>query len=463
MKDDFIAWIKNHQNDEYQVEQVDQDVIQLNSDYGKSTIRFTDIEESTVVEFTIVSNKDETVKFYLHFELKDEGHAKQLYDEMVETLVALKNHKTIEVLLSCSAGLTTSMFAQMLNETAQSLHLDYHFNAVSYLNIYEEIEKYDAVMIAPQIGYMLKKLQDTLPDKLVLQIPTALFAAYDAFQTIQFIQDELTNFNKLRKKQKEERCVHCMQHKKRILSIAILRNQTQTRIYYRLYDKSKIIDENLIIKQIRYVYDLYDIIDTILLKHQYIDLIGIASPGIVSDDKQLKDPTTEKYIDMKQDFEEKYHTPVFVYNNANAAAVGFSLEHQEYKNIIFHSQPFGFGVGGQGIIANGRIITGKNGLAGEVKYFLERMQLSDDCHKLILNEQGAIEVVTKALLPAIALVGPDAVAIRSPMTPDMNEIKCHLASFIPKEFLPEFFYIKEVSSYMLDGLTKLCLDCIGEK
>ncbi len=53
MKDDFIAWIKNHQNDEYQVEQVDQDVIQLNSDYGKSTIRFTDIEESTVVEFTI--------------------------------------------------------------------------------------------------------------------------------------------------------------------------------------------------------------------------------------------------------------------------------------------------------------------------------------------------------------------------------------------------------------------------
>ena len=154
MKDDFIAWIKNHQNDEYQVEQVDQDVIQLNSDYGKSTIRFTDIEESTVVEFTIVSNKDETVKFYLHFELKDEGHAKQLYDEMVETLVALKNHKTIEVLLSCSAGLTTSMFAQMLNETAQSLHLDYNFNAVSYLNIYEEIEKYDAVMIAPQIGYM---------------------------------------------------------------------------------------------------------------------------------------------------------------------------------------------------------------------------------------------------------------------------------------------------------------------
>ena len=50
---------------------------------------------------------------------------------------------------------------------------------------------------------------------------------------------------------------------------------------------------------------------------------------------------------------------VFVYNNANAAVVGFSLEHPEYDNIIFHSQPFGFGVGGQGIISNGKVIRGE--------------------------------------------------------------------------------------------------------
>ena len=33
-----------------------------------------------------------------------------------------------------------------------------------------------------------------------------------------------------------------------------------------------------------------------------------------------------------------------------------------------------------------------------------------------------------------------------------------LAFFVPKEFLPEFYYIKEASSYMLDGITKLCVD-----
>lgn len=86
------------------------------------------------------------------------------------------------------------------------------------------------------------------------------------------------------------------------------------------------------------------------------------------------------------------------------------------------------------------------------------MQLSDECHKLAWSEQGTIELVTKSLLPAICLLGPEAVAVRSPLTPGMNEIKNKLNSFVPKEFLPEFYYIKEASSYMLDGITKLCVD-----
>lgn len=106
---------------------------------------------------------------------------------MVETLVNLKDEKTIRVLLSCSAGLTTSMFAENLNSITEMLNLDYQFNVVSYLSIYEEVENYDVVLIAPQIGYMLKRLQDTLTDRLVLQIPTSVFASYDALAAIQFV------------------------------------------------------------------------------------------------------------------------------------------------------------------------------------------------------------------------------------------------------------------------------------
>lgn len=457
---DFKSWIKNHDSSDYNIVVENDQLIKIETEYGDASINFTEVEEGTIVEFSIISKKDDAVKFYLHFELNDEDHAKQLYDEMIDSLVGLKDERTLQVLLSCSAGLTTAMFAENLNSTADMLGLDCHFNAVSYLSIYEEVENYDVILLAPQIGYMLNRLKESLPDKLVLQIPTATFASYDALAAIRFVQDELEEFC-ANKKQEEERCSCCMQHKKRILSIATISNKDGVRIYYRLYDKGEIIDSNLIMKHSIMAYDLHDIIDTLLLKHSYIDAIGIAVPGIVDDDNVLRfQEFDEQPIDMQAEIRDKYNIDVFVYNNSNVAVVGFSLEHPEYKNIVYHSQPFGFGIGGQGVISDGKVVTGKKGIAGEIKFFLRRMQLSDDVSKLILNEQGALELVTKALLPSICLLGPEAVAIRSQMTPDMNEIKSKLSSFIPEEYLPDFYYIKDVSSYMLDGITKLCVDYI---
>ena len=193
---DFKTWIQKQVSDHYQIVVENDQLIQLIGDEGEASISFTEIEDNTIVEFSIVSKKDQSVKFYLHFELNDENHAKQLFSEMVETLIGLKDEKIVKVLLSCSAGLTTSMFAQNLNSVAEMLSLDYQFDAVSYLSIYEEVENYDVVLIAPQIGYMLQRLKDSLPDKLVLQIPTAVFASYDAMSALQFVQSELERFNK---------------------------------------------------------------------------------------------------------------------------------------------------------------------------------------------------------------------------------------------------------------------------
>ncbi len=458
----FKNWILSHQDEEYKIRHAQDNIIYLVNEYGEAKIVFTQIEESEIIEFTIVSNKDQAVKFYLHFELNDEEHAKQLYNEMTETLAHLKDDKTLKVLLSCSSGLTTSMFAEQLNSTSELLGLDYHFDAVAYTNIYDDIENYDALLIAPQIGYMLKRLKESLPDQLVEQIPTAAFASYDAIEVIKFIQKEIENHYKNKKEEKEakkKKCACCKQDKKRILSISIVNSKNQTNIDYRLYDQGNIIDHNRVIKCSMDLNDLCDIIDTMLLKYKYIDMIGIATPGIVKDQRVLMNPVNENIVyQIKDDFEKKYQIDVFVYNSANAAAVGFSLEHQEYENLIFLSQPFGYAVGGLGIIADKKVINGKNGIAGEVKYFIRRMQLSDEPPKLVRSEQGAIEIITKELLAPIITIGPEAVAICSTMTPNMEEIKEKLASFIPEEFIPKFYYIEEASSYMLDGITELCLE-----
>ncbi len=79
----------------------------------------------------------------------------------------------------------------------------------------------------------------------------------------------------------------------------------------------------MIIKPSLNVYDLYDIIDTVLLKHQYVDMIGIATPGMVQEGQQLRNSSDEKILDIKNDFEKKYDIKVFVCNNANAAVWDF--------------------------------------------------------------------------------------------------------------------------------------------
>ena len=371
---EFKNWICQHQENDYTISIISDEVVELDSDFGKATITFTEVEDSMIIEFSVIAKKDDSTRFYLHFELNDEAHAKKLYDEMVETLLALQNEKTVNVLLSCSAGLTTAMFAQQLNETASSLNIDYHFDAVSYMSIYEEVSRYDIILLAPQIGYMLNKLKESLPDKLVLQIPTAVFGAYDAMAAIQFIQKEEQQYAQQKLQKVQEKKQHCFEYEKRILSIVIVNNKAQSRTYYRLSEKCEVMDSHLIIKAKMNINDLYDIIDTLLLKHSYIDIISIAVPGIVNDHKILKyQAFSENPIDMKQKFQEKYHIPVYVTNNNNAAVAGFALEHPEYHHILFHSQPFGYGVGGQGVIANDQLIIGKNGIAGEIKFFLPRM------------------------------------------------------------------------------------------
>lgn len=458
---DFRNWILNHQSENYEIKQESRDVIYLVNDYGEAKIVFTEIEESEIIEFTIVSNKDQSVKFYLHFELNDEEHAKGLYDEMVETLSHLKDDKTVQVLLSCSSGLTTSMFAQQLNSTVELLGIDYHFDAVAYTNIYDDVEDYDAILIAPQIGYMLKRLKESLPNKLVEQIPTAAFASYDSMEVIQFVQREIDQHYQRQNEIKKDKCVCCKKYEKRILSISIVNGKSKTNIDYRLYDGNEVIESNRVIKCTMDLNDLCDIIDTMLLKYKHIDMIGIATPGIVKDQRLLVNPLDEKVVyKIKEKFEMKYQIDVFVYNSANAAAVGFSLEHPEYQNLIFLSQAFGYAVGGLGILVNGKVVNGKSGIAGEVKYFIRRMQLSDEPPKLVRSEQGALEMVSKELLAPIVTLGPDAVAVSSTMTPNMEELKEKLSSFIPDEFLPELFYIEDASPYMLDGITQLCMEYI---
>ena len=134
---DFRAWIQNQPQKEYDLVVEDDDHYRLLTKYGRAEINFYPNEIS------ITSFKDNEPKYYLHFQLKDEEHTKTLFYEMEQALETLESERKIKVLLSCSSGFTTSFFASRLTEAADTLDLDYTFDAVSYFDLYDQAENYD--------------------------------------------------------------------------------------------------------------------------------------------------------------------------------------------------------------------------------------------------------------------------------------------------------------------------------
>jgi len=80
----------------------------LDAGYAKAMVNFYDLE---IVELAIVDNNDEN-RFYLHFQVRDDDHARGLYNEMIIALRQLENRTKVKVLLTCSSALTTSYFAR---------------------------------------------------------------------------------------------------------------------------------------------------------------------------------------------------------------------------------------------------------------------------------------------------------------------------------------------------------------
>jgi hypothetical protein len=89
-------------------------------------------DEPKIVEMRLERSSDGEPVFFLHFALEDEGRASALLDEMGEALRELREHQVTRILLCCTSGITTTFFANRLNEAAGALSLGYEFSALPF-------------------------------------------------------------------------------------------------------------------------------------------------------------------------------------------------------------------------------------------------------------------------------------------------------------------------------------------
>jgi glucokinase len=117
---------------------------------------------------------------------------------------------------------------------------------------------------------------------------------------------------------------------------------------------------------------VYDLISISGISLEQIESIGIGSPGsididrgiaVIADNLPLRDTPIVKI------FEEEFHKKVYLDNDANCAAWGeFNAgAAKEYNNAVMIT--LGTGIGG-GIIVDGKLLHGKDNLAGEIGHIV---------------------------------------------------------------------------------------------
>ncbi|KAF1293892.1 ROK family protein [Candidatus Enterococcus leclercqii] len=143
----------------------------------------------------------------------------------------------------------------------------------------------------------------------------------------------------------------------------------------------------------QFIEDLIAIITNYQAEHTDILGVGISAPGIIKANGYLLTAGAIKPLygtNLKEAIAKRVQLPVKVENDANAAAIaerwiGNAQGMENYLCMVL-----GTGIGG-GIVANGQVYRGFNGMAGEFGWMLmDRLPATGDLETVSMNQRAAV-------------------------------------------------------------------------
>lgn len=143
-----------------------------------------------IIEETIES--EGKILFYLHFQLRGFGFAKDMYKRMIDKLVEDIEVEERDILLCCTGGMTTSFFAEKMNKYCHLNQMPYHIFATAVYNLDDVYKNYDLILLAPQLRYKIIELSPKYKPTILQSIEPVTFATYDC----QSLLEQIENFYK---------------------------------------------------------------------------------------------------------------------------------------------------------------------------------------------------------------------------------------------------------------------------
>lgn len=483
----FRAYVLGQDVEGCAIERLDGDHIRITADHAIGSVTFYDLGEDfpEIVELSIVDPETpDEPRFFLHFELDDEGRAEQLFSEMADTLTQHDEFDTIRVLLCCTAGLTTTMFANKLQEAARTLSLDYSFEAIPLEEAKARGGEYDVVLLAPQVSYQRAAVAEAYPDAQVVNIPPKIFAAYDAGAALKLVMHLMSDNTVFATSGEPSlRVVRELTNDKRIMVVSVIARPRNSWMGWRIYDRGEVVDQGNVTKPRHDPRDIEDLLATLPLsgwKVSELDAVGIAMPGVVNRGTVLDTDkafaalrhsaaASETHYELGRTLAERYGTKVFVDNNANAAAVGCYVSQESYDTVVFHTQQTGRPVGGQGIVVDGHLAKGRRNFAGELGPLFTAVhgdgwsRGDTSLTELAWTSEGMRKLVAPLLAADISLVAPDAIYVAVDLLDDMDALRDEVLAYFDgfkgyqADYLPDFVHVTDYRERISLGELALCL------
>ncbi|MBR4164306.1 MAG: ROK family protein [Solobacterium sp.] len=449
---EFVEWIKKRNHDNYELEESTDDtdiVLKMETPYASGSV-IVHFLEYTIAELSIVNKKEENV-FYLHFELKNLDHAKDLFLEMEECLLKQWDVHTRKVLFCCTCGLTTSFFAMRMNEVSKMIGVDMEFTAVPYENLFENIQDKDAILLAPQMSYRLKNVQEIITDKIVMKIPTPIFSSYDAPGMILLLKekfDEQDKEKRIAAKQREK----LLAGDGAVLVVSVIYMEGRNQIAYRLYNKDKIAIETQITKTTYRLSDIYDVIDTVKLLNPDLYRICIVTPGAIHEGKLTYENVGIQDEDIVAKIHEGFDGDVFLYNDTDMITLGYAMKNNITENCAFYFVPTGNYAGNIGIVVNGQLLHGTGHMGGrQLDAVTNITTFPQNPYALQRTPEGNVELAARYITGLFSYTGITHIAFYSKMIADANRLIEKVKEFLPEQYLPTIVKEYSVREYLYAG------------
>lgn len=159
----------------------------------KGTVRFYDFYINDISEMQIEDCLTNEVIFYLHFEmlkLEDALASLQCFLNVMNEGITQTREYEIQkdfdyqnILLVCTGGLSTYLFAKLMEENFHEKGLSIEVNASRLGSLDEKAKEADLILLAPQVGYTYKKIAEKYPEKVQI-IDTEDFATLNVDHVI---------------------------------------------------------------------------------------------------------------------------------------------------------------------------------------------------------------------------------------------------------------------------------------